>query len=74
MGGEVEVNGVTPVMGQHYRHKNNKRKLTCPQYQKICCSYLLNVVLTETCANSAKVAFPDAHALRHRRLRDLNTQ
>src|SRR5947207_1966788 len=39
---DVEVNGVSPVMGHHHKYK---QKRNGSHYQKICCNYLLNVAL-----------------------------
>src|SRR4030095_6919143 len=72
MGRDIEVNGVTPMMGQDYKHKQ-QAKAHCPYYQQIC-RRLLNVVLEKGTPTLRRWLSLTHHVLRYGRLRDLNTQ
>src|ERR1051325_5253742 len=69
----VEVNQVTPVMAYHQKYKQ-QAKAHRPYNQKICCYYLLNLVLQKRAPTLRRRLSLAPHILSYRRLRDLNSQ
>ena len=73
MGRDVEVNGVTPLMGQHYEDKQ-QAKADCRHDQEINRHQLLGVVLQKSAPRLRRWPSLTHHVLGYCRLTDLYSQ